>query len=339
LLHGARRMQAWSGDPALVEDSRLQRFYARTVSEFVAAHDPNGNGIAEGASGNGWGIACTYNELPGVVLAESADSLGTQCRAFAAQAHFLRARGDAVGAQWWASKAAELRRRFNEAWYDADAGRYLIGFDHPGYRPVNAFGYETSWFIPYTALCDPGPRAAAYLDFIHEHFQARPSRNLEAWTYLPDVFYAWGQDDRGWNYFQHVLDHRSDYPEVSFTVISQLATRIMGIEPDAPNRALSTLGHLPQEVEWLELDHVPLGPGELRVRHEQGNRSTTVENHAGSDVVWQARFRGRHANIAVDGVASPARPETVRGLEVSSVTLTVKPGQQRTATVSQASEG
>jgi len=126
---------------------------------------------------------------------------------------------------------------------------------------------------------------------------------------------------------------------VSFTVISQLATRIMGIEPDAPNRALSTLGHLPQEVEWLELDHVPLGPGELRVRHEQGNRSTTVENHAGSDVVWQARFRGRHANIAVDGVASPARPETVRGLEVSSVTLTVKPGQQRTATVSQASEG
>ena len=175
LLHGAYRMHRWTGDPALVQDALLQGFYARTANEFVAEHDRNGNGIAEGASSHGWGISCTYNEIPGKVLAEAADSLGTQHRAFEAYAHFLRAKGDGSAAQVWADKADRLKRVFNDTWYDAAAGRFLIGFDHPGYRPVNAFGYETSWFIPYTGLCEPGPRATAYLDFIHDSFQARPS--------------------------------------------------------------------------------------------------------------------------------------------------------------------
>ena len=48
LLHGAYRMHRWTGDPALVQDPLLQGFYSRTVNEFVAEHDRNGNGIAEG---------------------------------------------------------------------------------------------------------------------------------------------------------------------------------------------------------------------------------------------------------------------------------------------------
>jgi hypothetical protein len=333
LLHGARRMHLWTGDPALVQDELLQGFYARTVNEFVAEHDRNGNGIAEGASSHGWGISCTYNEIPGKVLAEAADSLGTQHRAFEAYAHFLRAKGDGSGAQTWAVKAGGLKRVFNDAWYDAVAGRYLVGFDHPGYRPVNAFGYETSWFIPYTGLCEPGPRATAYLDFIHNSFQARPSRNIEAWTYLPDLFYAWNQNERGWRYFKHVLDSRSGYPEVSFTVISHIALRIMGIEPDAPGCSLATLGRLPKEVEWIELDHVPLGSNDLLVRHADGNRSTTVASHAGPDLIWDALFRGRHSTIRVDGLPMSARVKAVDGVEVSGVTVTLKAGQRRIASV------
>ncbi|WP_276691685.1 EAL and HDOD domain-containing protein [Exiguobacterium chiriqhucha] len=160
------------------------------------------------------------------------------------------------------------------------AGRYRIGYDLPGRKPVSAFGYETSWFIPYTGLCEAGPRAAAYLDFIHESFQSRPSPNIEAWTYLPDVFYSWNQGDRGWGYFRHVLDSRSGYPEVSFTVVSHIATRILGIEPDAPGRAVTTLGRLPPEVAWAQLEHVRVGESDLLVRHEDGNRTTTVVHGA-----------------------------------------------------------
>jgi hypothetical protein len=333
LLHGAYRMHRWTGDPALVQDELLQGFYARTVNEFVAEHDRNGNGIAEGRSSHGWGISCTYNEIPGKVLAEAADSLGTQHRAFEAYAYFLRAKGDGSDAQTWAGKANRLKRAFNDTWFDAAAGRYLVGFDHPGYRPVSAFGYETSWFIPYTALCEPGPRAAAYLDFIHGNFQAKPSRNIEAWTYLPDVFYAWNQNERGWQYFKHVLDSRSSYPEVSFTVISQIATRIMGIEPDAPNHCVSTLGRLPADVAWLQLDHVPVGPNDILVRHEDNNRTTSVMNSAGLDLTWEARFPGAHPVIQIDGSPKTASTKLLNGASVSSVIIQVRTGQRRTATL------
>jgi hypothetical protein len=336
LLHGAYRMHRWTGDPALVQDELLQGFYARTVNEFVAGHDRNGNGIAEGKSSHGWDIACTYNEIPGKVLAEAADSLGTQHRAFEAYAHFLREKGDGSGAQDWAGKAERLKRVFNDTWYDAAAGRYLVGLDHPGYRPVNAFGYETSWFIPYTGLCEPGPRATAYLDFIRDSFQARPSRNIEAWTYLPDVFYAWNQNERGWRYFKRVLDSRSSYPEVSFTVISHIATRIMGIEPDAPGRSVRTLGRLPAEVAWVQLDRVPVGPNDILVRHEDNNRTTTVMNNAGPDLTWEALFPGAHPIVHIDGSPKTASTKLLNGSSVSSVTIQVKTGQRRTATAAPA---
>lgn len=333
LVHGAYRQYRWTGHAALVQDPLLQDFYARTVNEFVATHDRDGNGIVDALAANGWGIACTYNEMPGIVLAESADSLGTQYRAFEAYAKFLQARGDDSGAAVWAGKAGRLKRVFNETWHDAAAGRYLIGFELAGRKPVAVFGYETSWFIPYTGLCEPGPRSMAYLDFIHDRFQAKPSPNIEAWTYLPDVFYSWNQDERGWPYFQHVLNSRSGYPEVSFTVISHLATRILGIEPDAPGRALTTLGRLPAEVAWAQLDHVPVGSNDILVRHENNPLATTVVNHGGPDLVWEALFRGAHRVVAVDGVAMTARTKTLNGATVSGVTLTLGAGQRRTATV------
>jgi hypothetical protein len=226
-----------------------------------------------------------------------------------------------------------LKRVFNETWYDAAAGRYLIGFDHPQRRPVSAFGYETSWFIPYTGLCEPGPGAAAYLDFIHNSFQAKPSPNIEAWTYLPDVFYAWSQNERGWRYFKHVMDSRSSYPEVSFTVISQIATRIMGIEPDAQGRSVRTFGRLPAEVAWVQLDHVPVGQNDLLIRHEDVNGSTTVENSAGPDINWEALFPGTRPVIQVDGVLMTAAAASINGVPVSAVSIPLKAGQRRVANV------
>ncbi|HEY3320674.1 MAG TPA: hypothetical protein VGP72_09440 [Planctomycetota bacterium] len=333
LLHGAYRMFCWTGEPALVQDPLLQGFYARTVNEFVAEHDRDGNGIVEGRAGTGWGIACTYNEMSGVVLVESADSLGTQVRAFQAYASILQARGEHSGSRAWDRKAEQLKNVFNSTWIDAAANRYLIGFERSGRKPVSAFGYETSWFIPYTSLCQPGPLATAYLDFVHNSFQAKPSPNIEAWTYLPDVFYAWNQNERGWHYFKRVLDSRSRYPEISFTIISHIATRIMGIEPDAPGQSLSTLGRLPADMVWLQLDHVPLGRNDLLVRHEDGNRSTTVANNAGPSITWEALFPGTHTVIHVDGAPMTAVAKSINGVPVSGVTITLKPGQRRVATV------
>jgi hypothetical protein len=119
---------------------------------------------------------------------------------------------------------------------------------------------------------------------------------------------------------------------VSFTVISHIATRIMGIEPDAPGRSVSTLGRLPAEVDWVQLDHVPLGANDILVRHADNNRTTTVMNNAGPDLTWEALFPGVHPVVHVDGSPKTAGTKLLNGSSFSSVTIQVKAGQRRTAT-------
>jgi hypothetical protein len=120
---------------------------------------------------------------------------------------------------------------------------------------------------------------------------------------------------------------------VAFTVISHIATRLMGIEPDAPGRSVSTLGRLPADVVWVQLDHVPVGRNDLIIRHEDGNRSTIVANNAGPDITWEALFPGTHPVIQVDGAPMTAVAKSINGVPVSGVAITLKPGQRRVATV------
>ncbi|HNQ88911.1 MAG TPA: hypothetical protein PKM73_09880 [Verrucomicrobiota bacterium] len=129
------------------------------------------------------------------------------------------------------------------------------------------------------------------------------------------------------------MNSRSGYPEVSFTVISHIATRMMGMEPDAPRHTIATLGRLPAEVAWAQLDHVPLGPHDIQVRHEDGNRTSTLANHAGPDLAWEALFTGEHAVLLVDDMPQTATAKALRGTRVSSVTIHVKTGQRRVVKV------
>jgi hypothetical protein len=124
---------------------------------------------------------------------------------------------------------------------------------------------------------------------------------------------------------------------VSFTVITQLATRILGIDPDAPSRAITTLGRLPSEVAWAELDHVPLGPNDILVRHEDRNRTTTLVNNGGPDLTWEALFAGQHPVLLVDGSPMKATPKLLQGVPVSGISICVKAGQRRVVKASEPS--
>jgi hypothetical protein len=78
---------------------------------------------------------------------------------------------------------------------------------------------------------------------------------------------------------------------------------------------------------------VPVGPNDILVRHEGSNRTTTVINNAGPDLTWEAFFPGAHPVAHVDGSPKTASTKVLNGALVSSVTIQVKRGQRRTATV------
>ncbi|MEC0230418.1 carbohydrate-binding protein [Paenibacillus alba] len=331
LVDKGYRQYQWTANSNLLNDTTLNSFYSHTLNEFISQHDGNGNGIAEEHSNDGFKGVSSYNEGPDYTLREAADGLSSQYQAFLAYSKMLAAKGDSTGANTWNTKATNLRNTFNSNWYSSTDGRYIRGFTDGAYAPVTNFGYESSWFIPLKEISNPGTNNTNYLDFIYNSFNSSPSPNIEAWTYLPDVFYTWNQNDRAWNYLKHVMDSRSDYPEVSFTTISAIATGMMGIQPDAGANMVTTLPRLPSgnpsEVAMVDLNNVPLGTHNLEVKHE-GNVKTTLTHNSGSaSLSWEAEFPGAYANLSVNGTSQPASTKSVNGTTVSYVTVNIPVGQ------------
>lgn len=329
LVEGAYWQYLWTGDSRIFDDPELWGFYTRIVTDFVTVHDENQNGIAQEHSYDGWKGTASYNEAGKVPLAESADSLGSQYQAFSSYARMLRARGESGEADLWDQKAAELRTIFNTNWYSSAEDTYIRAFTEPDFSPKTDFAYESSWFIPYKELCEPGSRAQKYLDFLAKSFNESPSINIEAWTYLPETFYKWNQNVRARGYLERLINSRSDYPEVSFNVINQTVTGMMGVSPDAAAHHVTTLGHLTDTEEWVQIDQIPLGNSHFSIRHENGNHTSVFRNTAGTqDLTWTACFPGSYGELYVNGTASAAYSAQKNGLTVSCVDINVSPGTE-----------
>lgn len=128
--------------------------------------------------------------------------------------------------------------------------------------------------MPMKGIIDAGPRNDAYLDLIDAGASGSEApRNIEAITYLPDTFFKNNKNDTAWKWMQTVYDRRGtkhvnsrqglngDYPEVSFTLVSQTVEGLMGIEPDMPKRTVATQSRLPADIGWLGAADVPVGEG------------------------------------------------------------------------------
>jgi hypothetical protein len=127
------------------------------------------------------------------------------------------------------------------------------------------------------------------------------------------------------------MDSHYNYPEVSMTAIGFVATGLMGIEPDAPRHAVTTLGRLTSDVTWVQLDGIPVGSHKVQVKHENNNNKTTLVHRSGpQDLMWEPCFPGSYATLQVDGIAAAARQRTINGVPVSYTTIPVAAGQQKT---------
>ncbi|HEU4422996.1 MAG TPA: hypothetical protein VFR67_10740, partial [Pilimelia sp.] len=147
------------------------------------------------------------------------------------------------------------------------------------------------------------------------------------------TFFRWGRIDQAWKWLRFVADSRAAYPEVSYTVIGNIAEGLLGIRPDAPAAALATLSNLPAAVPWLRLDHVMVGRHDLAVRHD-GSRGSMLTHHAGPrDLTWTAQFAGQHATLRVNGQSRPATVRTINGRVISSVDVPVAAGTEATVAV------
>ncbi|MFJ6011396.1 hypothetical protein [Streptomyces sp. NPDC092952] len=345
LVEKANEAYRWSGDSTYVEDSTLWNFYRHATKEFVERHDgAKPNGVAEGTGKGIFAGTASYNEASDEPLAEAGDAIGSQYQAYLAMSALAGSKGDKALSKEFRTKAERLGKYFNSTWSGSGSGADMIrGYTVDG-EPLTGWGMENSWFMPMKRILSPGARADAYLDYIDEQAggSGKPS-NIEAISYLPDTFFAYGHNETAWKWMRYVYAQRDiqhpvskqgpngDYPEVSYTLLGQTVEGLMGVAPDAPATSLSTRSRLPAGMDWLQIKDIGIGKNTFTLRHDGAGRSTLTNGTGPAAYTWQARFPGNHPKIKVNGKARPAKTSKADGETYSYIEVEVRPGRTVTA--------
>ncbi|MEU1285034.1 RICIN domain-containing protein [Kitasatospora sp. NPDC005856] len=349
LVQQAGEAFRWTGDRDYADDPGLGRYVRNTLGPFIAARpgpvDNGGVPIPQATSRSIFAGTASYAENATRTYAEAGDAVGAQYQAYLAAAALAGARGDAASAADYRKAADRLRTYVNSTWSvdGSQPGEVVHGYDTTG-KAIAGWGYEASVLMPVKQLLDPGPRRDGHLAAI-DAADSGPERsaNLEAYTYLPDAFFANHDGTTAWKWMRHIYEStgephvsgamlNGDYPEVPFTLLSQTVQGLLGVTPDAAGHTLTTASQLPTSMGWLQVAGIPVGGGTVTVRHDGAQRST-VTNTGTEPLTWEARFPGQHARVTVDGTQREARTTTVDGVTYTRTTVTLAPGRSATAAV------
>ncbi|WP_328993432.1 hypothetical protein OG394_03825 [Kribbella sp. NBC_01245] len=269
----ALEQYSWTGDRRWLDDPDLAAYYRRSVEDFVIAHDSDGDGIPEApGTGDIFVGSATYNEQDAEhPLIVAGDGIALQYAALTALAELS---GDP-----YQERAERIQQQFLSTWWDESLGRFARGrtSDH---GLDFGWGLESTWIVPMTGLSGQGQRNELFLDFIEQQLELSPPKNIEAFSYLPEVFFRHGRDESAWRWLRHLIDSRDDYPEISFTVVHHLVAGLLGLRPDAASASLTIDSHLPDDVGRLTADHVRVGEWDLRIAQE-GRHTTHITVHSG----------------------------------------------------------
>ncbi|MGW2250187.1 RICIN domain-containing protein [Kitasatospora sp. NPDC001660] len=340
----------WTGDRDYTDDPALTRYVRNTLGPFIARHpgpiDNGGLPIPQATSRNIFKGTASYAENATTTYAEAGDALAAQYQAYLAAATLADARGDHPAATTYRRAAETLREYANSTWtVDPQHPDAVVhGYDTTG-RPLTDWGYEASILMPAKRLLDPGPRRDAHLAAIDAQ-DSGPQRsdNLEAYTYLPDAFFAAQDGDTAWKWMRTIYEavpqvHTSgrmlngDYPEIPFTLLSQTVQGLLGLTPNASTGSVVTTPHLPASMGWLQVTDIPIGDTHITLRQD-AHHSTTLTNTGRTPLTWEARLPGAHPALTIDGTAHPARTTTADGTTYTTITLHVVPGRSTTVAVS-----
>ncbi len=350
LVQKAAEAYQWTGDQDYANDPVLAGYVKNTLSTFIAQHPgPINNGslaIPQASSNDIFAGTASYAENSQATYAEAGDALASQYQAYLAAATLATAKGDTAGAATYRQDATALKAYVNSTWSvdPKHPGAVVHGYDTAG-NPVSDWGYESSILMPMKNLLDPGPRLDSFLASIDAQDSGpQRSANEEGYTYLPDTFFANHDGATAWKWMQSIYNsagqvHTSgrmlngDYPELSFTLLSQTVQGLLGVQPDAGTGSLVTASQLPASVGWLQVASIPVGNGTVTLRQD-GQTSSTLTNTGPAKRTWEARFAGTHTGISVDGAAQPVRTRTVDGVTYTYATVSLSPGQTSTAAVS-----
>lgn len=345
LVEKAYCLYLWTGNQRYIQDDTLWNYYTKAVTDFITLHDQKiPNGVAEGTgTGNIFLGTPTFNEQADLPFIEAGDGLACQYRALWAYAKIAAARGEVDLANNFQEQARQLKTYFNTDWGVKDTERYNRGYTPAG-EPVAGWGKENSWFMLMKGLTDADdPRTLAYLDFVNERLESKDDipDNIEAISYVPEVFFLYHQNERGWKWMKHILatvdqEHaqskltgtNGNYPEVSYVLISNVVENLLGLKVDASGQRVETISHLPEEIDTLAVRSIRMGNALLSLRHI-GHHTSVLKYESGqSRLQWTAGFPGNHDQLWVNDARMPVHQSTEFGQPFTYQMIDLEPGEE-----------
>jgi hypothetical protein len=329
VLECCYRQYLWTGDRRYLDDPVFRNFYARTVDEYVRRWDKDGDGIPEHYAPYGRRGIASYNEDVARPRA-GGDLLALQAAAYSAYAAMLDLHGAAsapaghADAGAWRTKAQALRTLYTVEWWCEPLQRFACLQHHDGRYECSYCGITNFFPLYFNLIEDPAKAELALAEVIRR----RRTHQIEERSYLPELFYAYGHPIVA---REELLEQcepgyaRREYPEVSYAAIGSIVKGMLGIEPNAAARTVTTCSRLTEETRWVQLAALPCLGNVLDIRHE-GQEKTVLANRGGKAFEWRAVFAGHHPQLLLDG--APQAPVWIRGAhgEAQSVlTLAVAP--------------
>ncbi len=345
LVEKAYKLYCWTADKRYLDDPVLWNYYTKAVTDFITLHDTKiPNGVAEGTGeGNIFKGTATYNEQADTPLFEAGDGIATQYAAFVAFSEMAQLRGEKQLSKFFSKKASSLKNYFNTEWGIKGTTTYNRGYS-TNQKAVSGWGKENSWFMPMKGIVDESSeRTKNYLDFISERLDSKEDipDNIEAISYVPEVFFQYSRNEEGWKWMKHILttinnshvagdltDKNGNYPEVSYVLISNTIENLAGVEPKAFENKVSTASLLPKDIEMLEIKNIRMGESLFSIQHN-GLESSILKYESGrSPLKWEVGFIGTHRHLLVNGERHSGRQIKKYGVTYTVCLLNLEPGEQ-----------
>jgi hypothetical protein len=340
VLDACYRRWLWTRDSAYL-DAPFLSYYRHTVTDYVQAWDHDRDGLADHLPGSGhMGIGSYDEDLQDEVLV-GADLIAAQYAAYRAYASIERSRSESTDAAEFDRKADGLRSTYNSQWWDPKRNGYfdaLVGNGKFAENMKESNGRSTQELPLYYGLTDIGFKTDAVLDELEKRLTRDEDAlhgavgGVEGRSYLPDIFYQYGRSRAGYRALTFMMNpalKRREYPEVSYTVIGNLGTGLMGIRPLPTEQTVETYPQLTEETGWAAVHHVPVGNNIVSVKHVK-NRETSLTNESGPSLAWRGFFPGKFRALFSGNKEVPTT-NTVRsqGTAETYSIIHVAPGETR----------
>jgi hypothetical protein len=343
ILDAVFRMWLWTGDDAYVNDPAFKRFFETTSNEYVTAWQLQpqqmlsrprivNRHLSSGRFIDKRGIP-GYDEGQGTFNL-GVDLLAAEYRAFMDLAYLAERNGHRQLQQVHLQAALQISGLIEKyAWSPQERHYYgLLSSDGAGQSSGDLF------VLRFGATRDAA-RIRNALDHLKSPAYLK-SINIELESYLPQVFFTYGQSAPAYDRIFALSDlarERREYPEVSFAVVDSIVTGVMGINVQlAMGQSVPTIqttSRLLHKKERATIAGVHIQGGLINVTHV-GQERSSFRNRTDKTLRWKASFPGAQAELLIDGDAAHATIDhNVDSHPTSSVTVDVPPGCEKTVSL------